>query len=119
MSRRLWLPPLLWAAIILLLTSIPVPERVYVPGGDKTAHILMYGVLGFLSARAALRSSWSAPGLVVLLLGIVTFAAMDEAHQMLIPGRFADRMDWYADIVGATVGWAAALVGLRLRERAT
>ena len=34
------LPPLLWAAIILALTSIPIPGNVAVPGGDKTAHVL-------------------------------------------------------------------------------
>ena len=119
MSRRLWLPPLLWAAIILLLTSIPVPDRVYVPGGDKTAHVLMYGILGLLAARSALRAGWAPARLALLLLGIAAFAAIDEAHQMLIPGRFADRLDWYADIIGATLGLAAGLVAFGTGERAT
>lgn len=119
MNRRSWLPPLLWAAIILLLTSIPVPGSVIVPGGDKTAHVVMYAVLGFLSARAALRSSVAPSRLILVVLGIAVFAAVDEAHQLAIPGRSADRLDWYADIVGASLGCCIALLGVRARERAS
>ena len=117
MNRRSWLPPLLWAALILLLTSIPVPENVVVPGGDKTVHLLMYAVLGFLSARAALRSSSSPSTLILVVLAIAIFAAVDEAHQLAIPGRSADRLDWYADMVGASLGAFVALLEARTRER--
>ena len=117
MIRRSWLPPLLWAAIILLLTSIPVPESLAVSGGDKTAHLVMYAVLGFLSARAALRSSVAPPSLVFVLVGIAIFAAIDEAHQLVIPGRHADRMDWYADVAGASLGCFVALLDFHARER--
>jgi VanZ family protein len=89
-----------------------------VPGGDKTAHLLMYGVLGFLSARAALRSSFAPSTLILVVLAIAVFAAFDEAHQLAIPGRSADRLDWYADIVGASLGACLALVESRARERA-
>lgn len=117
MNRRTWLPPVIWAAIILLLTSIPVPGNVVVPGGDKTAHVVMYGVLGYLSARAALRSSVAPSRLILVVLVIALFAAIDEAHQLAIPGRSADRLDWYADIVGASLGCFLALFGFRARER--
>jgi VanZ family protein len=117
LNRRSWLPPLLWAALILVLTSIPVPGNVIVPGGDKTAHVLMYGVLGFLSARAARRSSFAPSSLIVVVLAIAVFAAIDEAHQLAIPGRSADRLDWYADVVGASLGACLALLESRGRER--
>lgn len=117
MIRRAWLPPLAWAAIILVLTSIPVPQSVVVPGGDKTAHVVMYGVLGYLSAGAALRSqpSWRTLLTVIVVIGI--FAALDELHQQLIPGRFAERLDWFADVVGASLGSMLAVARLRARER--
>jgi VanZ family protein len=38
-------------------------------------------------------------------------AALDELHQLFIPGRDAEVSDWLADTVGATAGLA---VGSRL-----
>lgn len=117
MSRR-WLPPILWAATILFLTSIPIPQDVAVPtGGDKLAHLIMYGVLGFLSLRAAWSPGASARTLVAVTCAIAVFAAVDELHQGLLPGRSADQVDWFADVVGATLGVILASIQLRLRER--
>ena len=54
MSVRRWVPPALWAALILLLTSIPNPDvgGVGFPGADKIVHGMLYLVLGWLVARA-------------------------------------------------------------------
>ena len=32
------------------------------------------------------------------------YGALDEIHQMFIPGRFAEVLDWLADAAGAILG---------------
>ncbi|MDQ3699281.1 MAG: VanZ family protein [Gemmatimonadota bacterium] len=112
MSYRRWTPPVAWAAIILTITSIPgsnlgaVAPYVF-PGADKLAHVGMYGVLGWLAARANGLGAGAAPGargLAPVLMMVFAFAALDEWHQAFIPGRSADALDWLADVVGATTG---------------
>ena len=115
MSARRWLPPALWAAFILVLTSIPSPPET--PGGiphlDKLVHFALYAGLGWLSTRA-LRTPRPMT-LVTLLVVLVVFAAFDEWHQRFIPGRFPEFADWIADVCGATLGAVAyaALFGRR------
>ena len=107
MSARRWLPPALWAALILVLTSIPSPPES--PGGlphlDKVVHVLLYAGQGWLVARA-LRSR--RPRTLAIALGIIAaFAAFDEWHQSFLT-RQPDVLDWIADTVGASIGVALA-----------
>jgi VanZ family protein len=106
-SARRWLPPALWAALILVLTSIPAPP--VAPGGipylDKVAHFLLYAVQGWLVARA-LRTRRPL-SLVGAMLGIAVFGALDEWHQQFF-ARYPDMLDWIADMIGASVGIAGA-----------
>ena len=107
MSARRWLPPVLWAAFILVLTSIPSPPET--PGGipylDKLAHFALYAGLGWLSTRA-LRTPRPMT-LVTLLVVLVVFAAFDEWHQHFF-ARDPAILDWIADAAGVTVGLLAA-----------
>jgi VanZ family protein len=106
-SARRWLPPSLWAALILVLTSIPAPPAE--PGGvpylDKVAHLLLYAVQGWLVARAM--RTRRPLSLVAAILAIAAFGALDEWHQQFL-ARDADVLDWIADIIGGSVGIAAA-----------
>jgi hypothetical protein len=69
-SSQRWLPPLLWAAFILILTSIPGSHLPVLPSRnfDKIVHLAIYGVLGWLTARA-----WSS-GSRVMLAGLAVVA---------------------------------------------
>ena len=100
---RWYLPLLLWATTILILTSIPTlkPQSLGFNAEDKLAHFGVYYSLGLLRVRA-LGSGYRAENRVLLkslLLG-VSFAALDEAHQILIPGRSGDIFDFLADSLG-------------------
>lgn len=107
MSARRWLPPALWAAFILVLTSIPSPPET--PGGiphlDKLVHFALYAGLGWLSTRA-LRTPRPMT-LVTLLVVLVVFAAFDEWHQRFF-ARDPAILDWIADVAGASAGLLAA-----------
>lgn len=107
MTSRRWLPPVLWAAFILVLTSIPAPTEA--PGGiphlDKVAHLMLYAVLGWLTGRA-LRTRRMLP-LAVGLAAMGVFGAFDEWHQGLF-NRTPDLVDWVADMIGASFGLIVA-----------
>lgn len=109
-----WLPASAWAALILAVSSIPGRDLTIPPGSDKFGHLGEYGVLGVLAAFAlgrgasmrARAASWGA---------VALFAALDELHQVLIPGRSADPLDWLADVAGATLGMLALAAWHRWR----
>lgn len=123
MSVRQWGPPALWAAFILLLTSIPGSDIPHVSfmsfrDSDKLVHGTMYAIFAFLAVRSLIRAGRPLrQAVLVVMLGIAIFAALDEWHQQFIPGRSMDVLDWLADISGATIGTLAATMASRVRER--
>ena len=106
MSVRRWLPPGLWAAMILVLTSIPAPPG---PGGiphlDKLVHVLLYAGQGWLVTRALRTRRVGA--LAVAFVCIAIFSLLDEWHQQFV-SRDPNLLDWFADMIGASLGIAAA-----------
>lgn len=120
MRVRRWLPPLVWAGVILLGTSLPqdaVPLQT--SGIDKVLHFSIYTVFAFLLTREISEdtSRWrAAAGALVIAFA---FAAVDEWHQRFIPGRFPELADWLADAAGAAVGAAAYAMFFHGRGRRT
>ena len=112
MSARRWLPPALWAALIVVLTSIPSPPDA--PGGiphlDKVVHLVLYAGLGWLAARAV--GTRNPRALALVVLAIAVFAGVDEWHQQFF-ARDPSIADWIADVLGASAG---TLVALRVRR---
>ena len=112
-----WRPPLAWAGVILVATSWPSSSLGnQVTGADKVAHLGLYGVLGFLVARALLLPRRRVV-MVAALAWITVFAMLDEVHQHWIPGRDASIADWAADVLGATLGLLAATYLFSLAPR--
>lgn len=105
-----WLPVVLWALVIFVLSSIPGTRfpSVSVPQADKIVHTFVYGVLGALTFRAVRKGG--APGrrptltapLAVLLT--ILYGVSDELHQIFTPNRSPDWHDVVADAVGGTLG---------------
>jgi VanZ family protein len=102
MSR--WLPPAIFAAMILVATSWPNLDLGRLPTQfDKLGHLGMYGIFGALVQRATTRpGAWATA--VWAWAGIAVFAAVDELHQEFISGRGAGLGDWAADLAGALLG---------------
>jgi VanZ family protein len=117
LSVRGWLPPLVWAGVILFGTSLPgetVP--VQTSGVDKYLHFAFYTVLGLLLTRQISEAStrWRAAALAIVIA--LAFAAADEWHQRFIPGRSTELADWIADSLGAAVG-ALTVAAFRRTDR--
>jgi VanZ family protein len=102
----LWLPVVLWAAVIFALSSMPsldsglgTWDRVLRAG----AHVAEYAILGALLARALGRRAATA------VVAGVAYAVSDELHQGLVAGRDGSPVDLALD----TLGVAAGVVGYR------
>ena len=108
-----WLPAILWAAAIFWLSSQSELPRADRPLLDlllkKGAHALGYAVLAVLVQRAlgggvVADPRWRA---VAAWLLATLYAASDEWHQSLVPGRTAAALDVLIDSAGAAVGLLA------------
>ena len=103
------LPPVLWALVIFLESSIPGNELPPIPkifGFDKIIHSAIYFIFCALSYRALKYSDnpyfvkaayWGALILTIL------YGASDEFHQLFTVNRSCDIFDLLADTVGAAI----------------
>lgn len=108
-----WARLMAYAGLLFGLSSLPsVPLEPAWPQGDKLLHLLAYLPLGWLAhgAFASLRQLGRRPWrLRLAALGAAAlYAASDEWHQALVPGRTADLADWAADLLGIGAGIALA-----------
>ena len=107
---NLWLPVLLWAAVIFTFSSIPslgTGLGTWDLVLRKLAHAVVFAVLGALLYRALRREP------LAILLGSA-YAITDEVHQIFTSGRHASPVDWLIDTLGVVAGvllsarWAAS-----------
>ncbi len=102
---KYYLPALLWAAFIFILSSIPrlTPPPVGFRVSDKIYHFIEFAVFGGLLIRALGYRCGSAGKAAVIrwtiLLGVL-WAALDEFHQLFVTGRDAGLPDVLADALG-------------------
>ncbi len=114
-----WVPVLLWGTVIFLLSTSsfssintsaiigPILRFIYPAISAaalsldnelirKTAHFVEYGILFWLLVRGPLRGRpW------IALACCVAYAAMDETHQIFVPGRGPSVFDVALDSTGA------------------
>lgn len=95
-----YIPPILWMAVIFILSSIPGPNLPILPfpGFDKLAHAGEYAVLG-LSLALAFEKRW----VIAFIIGSA-YGLLDEIHQLFVPLREFDLLDLSSDIVGVVIG---------------
>lgn len=115
-----WLPVLAYVALIFTLSAQPrlAPPLTF-QNSDKIMHLLEYGGLGLLLARA-IRRSWpwrTVASAAFTTLGVgLAIAACDELFQSTVPGRDATVFDWYADGFGLVVSQLIVLTFGRYRR---
>ena len=106
----LWLPVVSWMGLIFLLSAQPELPQTGAGWLDRVlsagAHMFLFAVLAVLLARAV----GARPGRSAIAFTLaVVYALSDEFHQMYVPGRHADGLDWLWDGLGAALGlWAFA-----------
>jgi len=119
----LWGALLAWAAGILWVSSMTrqeLPEAAFL-FSDKFNHFVAFAVGGWLaaSARRLSRPLGNVPRqLVLAIILVAAFGAIDEAFQTFTPGRTGgDLYDWIADFLGAIAGALLTLVTHARLER--
>ncbi len=104
---RYWVPLCGWALVMLTASSMPgtsIPT-IEIVNWDKGAHCLEYAILGAFWVRLWLHiPKMSQHPFAYGLLCTILFGALDEIHQLFIPLRSADILDWAADSCGALIG---------------
>ncbi len=99
-ALSLWLPVIVWAAVIFTFSSIPSLSTGLGTWDlilRKGAHMTEYAILGLLLLRAIGRE------LPALAVGI-GYAVTDEFHQHFVRGRHASPIDVLIDTVGLVIG---------------
>jgi VanZ family protein len=107
--------------VILLGTSLPGSAlRGAHVVSDKVAHFALYAPLGALLVNAlrattSLRRRPLVATFMAVVIGVL-FGALDEWHQLFIPGRDCTTGDWHADIKGIVTGAIAAIIYLSRKD---
>lgn len=110
LARILWFTLLGWACGILWLSSLEpqqLPDAAFLLS-DKIIHFIAYALGGWLAA-SALRMSRPlaaiASRIVLAIVIVAAFGALDESVQTFTPGRTGrDINDWIANFLGAVGG---------------
>lgn len=104
---HLWLPVILWAALIFTLSSfstLPSAQKVwwdYIL--KKGAHMFEYAVLYFLVVRALEKRT--AKNYTLAFVLCIAYAISDEFHQSFTPGRTPKPTDVGFDTIGMTIAY--------------
>ena len=101
------LPAILYAALILVLSSLPglgVPQ-IKIVALDKVIHFIEYAIFAVLIYRSFSNLSDKLQGRIVVffsMLFVVLFALFDELYQSYIPGRQSDPFDFSHELPSDT-----------------
>jgi len=107
-----------WAALVFIASAIPGND--YPPHPEPlniVAHFclyLMFAVLLTLAFNGPKRALWIS-ALIALVVASL-YGISDEVHQLFVPGRSSDPMDWLVDTTGALVGATATIWLLSARK---
>jgi len=106
-----WAPPIAWATLVLCASvtpqsdvHLPVPSMPGMPGIDKIAHLVMYGVLAVLFCRAFCQTSalYATSNAFALALFTSTgYGLIIECYQYAEPFRSFEGLDLVANAVGS------------------
>jgi len=103
-----YLPLIIYWLILFIATTLPAERLPSVGFSDKINHFLAYFVLAVLvnltliyqrKSRFLFETAQIATIIICLFYG-----ALDELHQLLVPGRSAETWDWVADALGTLTG---------------
>ena len=87
------------------ISQIPITD-IGIDWFDKILHFVVFGILGFLMARSLKYANFKQLNSNFVIWSIIIcsiYGAMDEIHQLYVPGRFATVGDWVADVLGIIV----------------
>ena len=117
-QNRNWVllfPLILYWIILFIGTTLPSDHLSNIIDiGDKLKHFTAYSILAFLlSLNLFFQEKWvyvSKNYLAYTLIICLFYGVFDEIHQLFVPNRSAEFLDWVADIFGSVFGSFLAYV---------
>lgn len=110
-KRKVWLvyvPLIIYWIILFTATTIPVQRLPSLGFSDKINHFVAYFILAVLLNLALIYQRKSKllfeKAQIAAILICLFYGTVDELHQMLVPGRFAEVWDWIANALGSVSG---------------
>ena len=102
------IPLIVYWLILFVLTSLPSKSAITIGVSDKIEHFGAYGILASvlyvnLYFQKKFKKLNKYPGTFTLIFASL-YGVMDELHQLFVPGRTADILDWTADFLGVMLG---------------
>lgn len=113
------LPLITYWIILFILTSLPAGFAIETKDiGDKFLHFGAYALLSVLLYlnlyfQNKIKVLNKFPATFTVLIASI-YGLFDEIHQMFVPGRSAEFLDWLADFSGSLV--AVLIIGYLLRR---
>ena len=100
-----WVITGLWMLLIFIGSSIPSREF---PSGPEYASVVIHFVEFFLLCSLliwSINAGFNRPVILLVFIASLSltllYAATDEIHQLFVPGRVSDLMDFLVDSAGA------------------
>ena len=110
-KRKVWLvyiPLVVYWLILFTATTLPAERLPSVGFTDKINHFIAYFILAILVNLTLIYQRKSrllfekAP--IATIVICLFYGALDEVHQLFVPGRSAETLDWVADASGTFAG---------------
>lgn len=121
----IYFPLIIYWITLFMLTTIPtdtIPR--FFNAQDKVEHLIAYFVLAVLLTLSLYFQKWSnflsSKAFLFSVIFLLFYAALDEVHQIFVPGRYCDIYDWLSDAIGGLLGTGLVYLFLRsyLKKRA-
>jgi len=103
-----YLPLIIYWILLFVATTLPSKDMPDTGVSDKVEHFTAYMILAVLLNLTLMfqnkylnlkKKAW-----LYTLIVILTYAGLDEFHQLFIPGRDCDILDWLSDSAGVLIG---------------
>jgi len=110
-----------WIIAIIVISSIPSVPVLKIHTGksdirlDYLIHFIEYGSLAFLTYLSFSGEEFRVSFLkyMILTVCLILFAAVDETHQLIIPGRTFNPKDLICNIMGIVAGLVFSILIFR------
>ncbi len=110
-----------WIIAIIVISSIPSVPVLKIHTGksdirlDYLIHFIEYGSLAFLTYLSFSGEEFRVSFLkyMILTVCLILFAAVDETHQLIIPGRTFNPKDLISNIMGIVAGLVFSILIFR------
>jgi len=115
-------PLAIYWLLLIYLTSVPTtPLDNILTFSDKFKHFIAYFLLSVLFTIALfLQQKYQRLKKQYLFFSlsiVILYGLLDEIHQLFIPGRFCDPLDFTADTLGAIAGTFFTVIFIIKREK--